>query len=244
MDESSTSNLSKKEKRALAKEGKSKMRASEKRVQSFKNIFYIFLVIGIIVGGIWYLSQSSTKPSASLQTTFTEYAGELGLDEEQFVTFLESDDASKAVDAGLSAGNARGINSTPTFQINDEIIPGPRGYDAFAAILDEALEQNENAEPIALLETDQVKGKENASVTLIEYADFQCPACASYAPVVEQLEENYGDRVRFVFRHFPLISIHKNAYAASVATEAAGAQGKFWEMHDLLFERQSEWSRL
>ncbi len=86
-------------------------------------------------------------------------------------------------------------------------------------------------------------GKEN-SVTLIEYADFQCPACGAYFPILKQISTLYKDKVNFVFRHFPIISIHPNAFAASRAAEAAGNQGKFWEMHDKLYETQQAWGQL
>lgn len=86
------------------------------------------------------------------------------------------------------------------------------------------------------------RGAESGSVTLVEFADFQCPACASYHTLIKQLYEEYGDRVTFVFRHYPLIQIHPNALLSSQAAAAADAQGKFWEMHDLLFERQNNWS--
>ncbi|TSC76232.1 MAG: Protein-disulfide isomerase [Parcubacteria group bacterium Gr01-1014_31] len=87
---------------------------------------------------------------------------------------------------------------------------------------------------------DWVRGNPDAAVTLMEYADFQCPACAAYAPLVKQLGDEYGDRVKIVMRHFPLRQ-HGNAVPASQAAEAAGRQGKFWEMHDLLYERQDAW---
>lgn len=77
-------------------------------------------------------------------------------------------------------------------------------------------------------------------VTVVEFSDFQCPACRAAQGLVVQLEDREG--VRLVYRHFPLSSIHKNAQLAAEAAEAAYAQGKFWEMHDLLFERQQEWA--
>jgi protein-disulfide isomerase len=91
---------------------------------------------------------------------------------------------------------------------------------------------------------DHVKGAETASLTLIEYADFQCPTCKAYTPVLEELLAQYPDSLRIVYRYFPLQSIHPNATIASQAAEAASLQGKFWEMHDMLFERQTDWSRL
>lgn len=87
-----------------------------------------------------------------------------------------------------------------------------------------------------------VKGLKDSKVTLLEYGDFQCPACKSYFPLIGQLEAEYGDRVAFQFRHFPLVQIHPNAFVGSRAAEAAGKQGKFFEMHDLLYENQETWS--
>lgn len=89
---------------------------------------------------------------------------------------------------------------------------------------------------------DQTFGNDKAKVVLIEYGDFQCPGCGSAHPIVKNLSEKYEDQLAFVFRNFPLTNIHPNARAASAAAEAAGIQGKYWEMHNLLFERQDEWS--
>lgn len=83
---------------------------------------------------------------------------------------------------------------------------------------------------------------ESARFTIVEFSDFQCPACAAAAPAVRTLVEQYPDDVRLIYRHFPLRSIHQHAVTAAKAAEAAGAQGKFWEMHDALFAQQSEWS--
>ncbi len=88
------------------------------------------------------------------------------------------------------------------------------------------------------------RGNIDSKVVIMGYSDFQCPACRAYEPLVNQLYKEYGDRVLFVYRHFPLINIHPNADAAARAAEAAGRQGKFWEMHDMLFENQSSWSKL
>jgi protein-disulfide isomerase len=87
---------------------------------------------------------------------------------------------------------------------------------------------------------DYVKGATSSPVVLVEYLDFECEACGAYYPVVKQLEAEYGDRVAFVARYFPLPN-HRNGIPAALAAEAAGRQGKFWEMHDLLFTRQTTW---
>jgi len=84
-------------------------------------------------------------------------------------------------------------------------------------------------------------GNEQSSVTVVEYGDFECPACGAIAPIFSQVKEEFKDQVKFEFRHFPLVQIHFNALAAHRAAQAAGNQGMFWEMHDILYERQASW---
>ena len=86
-------------------------------------------------------------------------------------------------------------------------------------------------------ERDHIRGPEKAPITVVEYADFECPYCGQAEPVVRELLRDFGD-VRYVWRHLPLLEVHPRAQAAAEAAEAAGLQGKFWEMHDLLFEHQ------
>ncbi len=83
-------------------------------------------------------------------------------------------------------------------------------------------------------------GNKESKVTVVEFADFQCPACASVHPYIKEVLDNHKDNVYYIFRHFPL-SIHRNAFIASESVEAAAAQGKFLEMADKLYEKQSEW---
>jgi protein-disulfide isomerase len=91
--------------------------------------------------------------------------------------------------------------------------------------------------------TDKYQGDPKAKNVFIEYADYQCPGCASYSPILKPISTDFKDTV-FVFRYFPLVQIHKNATEAAVAAESAGAQGKYWEMHDILFAKQGEWENL
>jgi len=86
---------------------------------------------------------------------------------------------------------------------------------------------------------DHVRGSRDAPITLIQYADFECPFCGRAFPELKTVLHDLGRRVRFVFRHFPVIEAHPHAESAAEVAEAAGAQGKFWEMHDLLFRRQA-----
>ncbi len=87
-----------------------------------------------------------------------------------------------------------------------------------------------------------IRGERNATVTLEEFGDFQCPPCATLSPLVDEIEREYRPRLRIVFRHFPL-PMHTHAAEAAYAAEAAGRQGRFWEMHDLLYREQSVWSK-
>ena len=87
------------------------------------------------------------------------------------------------------------------------------------------------------------RGPENARLTLVEFGDYQCPSCRAYHPLVLEVLSRYPKDVRLEFHHFPLISIHPNSMAASRAVEAAGEQGKYWEMHDLIFVHQDQWAK-
>lgn len=85
---------------------------------------------------------------------------------------------------------------------------------------------------------------ESAKVTIVEFSDFQCPACRATAPLVKSVVAQNTANVRLIFRYFPLVQIHKNSEPATRAAQAAGNLGKFWEMHDLLFEKQDEWAAI
>jgi protein-disulfide isomerase len=92
-------------------------------------------------------------------------------------------------------------------------------------------------------EPPHVRGPANAPVTLEEFGDFQCPPCGAFYPILKAAEADYGSRLRVVFREMPLAQLHQHALAAANAAEAAGLQGKFFEMHDLLYENQASWEK-
>ena len=94
---------------------------------------------------------------------------------------------------------------------------------------------------IEITPEDWVKGQTGSKAVLVEYSDFECPACGAYYPVLKKLYRDFGNRMQFVYRHFPLKQ-HLHAELAARAAEAAGRQGKFWEMHDLIFEGQIAWT--
>ena len=99
---------------------------------------------------------------------------------------------------------------------------------------------DENKKLLEVVSDDYIKGNKDATVTLVEYLDFECEACGAYYPLVKQLSEEFKNDVRFVNRYFPLPG-HKNGMPAALAVEAAARQGKYWEMHDLLFDNQKSW---
>jgi protein-disulfide isomerase len=87
-------------------------------------------------------------------------------------------------------------------------------------------------------------GSPNSTVRLEEFGDFQCPPCGLFHPILEQMRKEFGDRLHITFREYPLVPAHQNALAAASAAEAAGLQGKFWEMHNLIYEHQADWKDL
>jgi len=111
-------------------------------------------------------------------------------------------------------------------------------------LLDPASKQSETYEPPKLLvpvdpSRDHVQGDAKAVLTLVQYGDYQCPYCGAAYPEVKKVQKELGSKLRFVFRNFPLANIHEFAMVAAETAEAASAQGKFWEMHDFLYEHQA-----
>lgn len=98
--------------------------------------------------------------------------------------------------------------------------------------------------PVKLSSSGWTIGNQKSKVTVIEFGDFQCPACGAFEPTFEQIVKDYGKKIKIVFKEFPLKSVHPNGMAAAMAAESAGKQGKFWEYHNLLYVKQDEWSAL
>lgn len=233
--------LTKKEKRELAKEEKAKTREKSEWTGRLKKIGVV-VIIAAVVFGLFKLLSAPQKVSSKLGEKFETYANELGLDVEQFKQDIQSSESEGKVTQDIASGNSFGVNATPTFYLNGEKIQ-PGSYDEFKAFV-EKVKNGEKENSMEVKVNDNVKGSREAKAVLIEYSDFQCPACQVYYPVVKQLTEELGNEILVVYRHFPLTTIHPNALPAAKAAEAAGKQGKFWEMHDMLFDKQSEWSAL
>jgi protein-disulfide isomerase len=98
--------------------------------------------------------------------------------------------------------------------------------------------QWEAALTVPVSNRDHVQGPAEAAVTLVEYGDYECPYCGAAYPIIKEVQARMGERLRFVFRNFPITTSHPHAEQAAEAAEAAAAQGKFWPMHDLLYENQ------
>jgi formate-nitrite transporter family protein len=91
---------------------------------------------------------------------------------------------------------------------------------------------------VAVGDSDHIQGRADAPVTMVQYGDFECPYCGQAYPILKEVRSQLGDRLRFVFRNFPITQAHPHAERAAEAAEAAAAQGKFWEMHDMLYDHQ------
>lgn len=86
--------------------------------------------------------------------------------------------------------------------------------------------------------SDHIQGDDGAAITLVEYGDYECPHCGAAYPIVKEVQKHFGKQLRFVFRNFPLVQAHPHAQMAAESAEFAAAHGKFWEMHDAIFEHQ------
>jgi protein-disulfide isomerase len=212
----------------------------------------IFLGTAAIIAGMVYMAQRNQNAAANrIKETAVSYAQQLNLNTDQFVQDMESSAIKEKLQKNIVDGQKVPILFTPTFFLNGVQIDNPRSPDDFKAILDNALAgkpvvpstEGNATIPNIVAQDDWVKGNKDSKVIVVEYSDFQCPACAAYFPMVEQVMDEYKDKVAFVYRHFPLTSIHPHAEPMARAAEAAGKQGKFWEMYELIFKNQNAWSR-
>jgi protein-disulfide isomerase len=152
------------------------------------------------------------------------------------------------VSADLAIGESLGVQGTPATFINGYLISGALPYTMVKQVLDAVIAGNKPEfdfmkddsgkipNPVTMPDLPEVswKGNPNAAITVVEFADFECPYCAKYYPTVKQMLQDYGDKIRYTYRHYPL-SFHQYAQKAAEAYECAKAQGKGWEMYDKLF---------
>jgi protein-disulfide isomerase len=189
---------------------------------------------------------------------FEAFAGELGLDSNEFAQCLDSGKYDEAIEANFREGQLLGVSGTPTFFIEGFPIRGAQQFELFAYAIDLAQQgelANAYAQPAQPTPAPQEAvdvplgdgpaiGDPDAPVVIVEYTDFQCPYCARhFQQTLPQIKENFIDTgmVYYVFKDFPLTNIHPQAMVAAEAGRCAHDQGAYMEMHDILFQRQSQW---
>ena len=206
----------------------------------------------------------------TLLSVFTQYATSLGVDPQSFQACLTKQSNVDLITAHYQRGTALGVTGTPTFYINNKMIIGaqptaifqeiinrelsgsPTSLDAYSANI-QAL-ANTSPPRFAIVESPPdvsdayFEGEDGAKVTIAEFSDFQCPFCKRWSeetlPALRKAYLEKGEDVNIAFLHYPITQIHPNAGNASVAAICAGEQGKFWQMHDLLFATQAAWDKL
>ncbi len=182
-----------------------------------------------------------------LRTDLDRYAQEIGLDMDRFRKDLDSGRYKEEVDADMSLAGRFGVGGTPSFYVNNEASQGASFGDIAKKLNDILIAKGVKASELPDFSNIPTqgsawKGAEKARVEVVEFSDFECPFCSKAALTLQKLATEYKDRVRFVFKHYPL-SFHKNAHLASQAAMVAQEQGKFWEYHDKLFANYSKLQR-
>ncbi|OGG14788.1 hypothetical protein A2773_06840 [Candidatus Gottesmanbacteria bacterium RIFCSPHIGHO2_01_FULL_39_10] len=211
-------------------------------------------------------SQAAGEQTAGKYKTFDEalsdFAKQVGIDGKKLVSCTNSGSKKAKVTADTKTGEGVGVSGTPAFFVNGRFLGGAYPFESFKEIIDkelagegsstvedysESLQQaaqngSFNPEPKGVeLGGSPVRGDKNAKVTIVEFSDFQCPFCVRAHPTMKQVLKEYEGKVKLVYKHFPLTSIHPKAEKAAQASECAKDQGKFWEFHDKLFDNSTEW---
>jgi protein-disulfide isomerase len=236
-------------------------------------------------GKFWEMHDKIFADQAHMdRPTYEKYAEELGLNMGKFKAALDANKGKEAIEADAAAGNKIGARGTPAFFINGKFLSGAQPFEMFKAHIDEELKNADGmiakgtpkakiyealmkdaktevpAAPAAAAQGEEkgpeqdktvykvaagdshAKGSKNAPLEMVIFSDFQCPFCGRVEPTLKQVEKEYEGKVRFVWKNYPL-PFHNNAEPAAEAAMAAGAQGKFWEMHDKLFANQTALDR-
>ncbi|MGC4001005.1 MAG: thioredoxin domain-containing protein [Anaeromyxobacter sp.] len=211
----------------------------------------------------WEMHDKLFESAPALEDADLErLAGELKLDVAKVKDAIATRKYKDRVDRDQAQASVLEVTGTPAFFVNGRFLSGAQPYEAFQKLIDEELKKAEamvaagtpaaqvyeklmsNASlgpkpvTVELRPDDPIKGNPKAPVTLVVFSDFQCPYCSRVEPTLTEVARTYGDKVRFVWKHQPLSTMHPQAVPAALAAEAARKQGKFWEMHDLLFSDQ------
>ncbi len=231
-------------------------------------------LVGSLYTKVKYLESGGSAPTAAgavkskyktLDDAMSALAKDAKLDAKKLVSCMNSGSKKAAVEAETAEASTLGITGTPGFFINGRLLGGAFPFSAFKEVIDKELAgtatdkvedysqslQDANKagafdpKPRAVtVGASVIRGKAGAPITIVEYSDFQCPYCSKAQPTIKQVLSEYGDKVSLVYKHFPLVSIHPRAQITAEAAECAKDQGKFWEFHDQLFDKQGDWSSL
>lgn len=212
-------------------------------------------------------ADAGVSTAQDIRTVFDGYAKQVGMDGTRFDACLAKQENINLLQKQVQRGASLGVNGTPTFFINNKKIVGAQPIAVFEEIIDAELKGSPTSvdsyssgiqqlaattpprfeimdAPVDVSDA-VIKGPQNARVVVAEFSDFQCPFCKRWVEqTMDPLMKKYGNQVSLAFLHFPITQIHPNAGNAAVAAICASDQGKFWEMHDLLFARQDEWAKL
>ncbi len=201
----------------------------------------------------------------NLDEAMRAYVKEIKADDKKALNCVQDGTKKQVVEADSQQGASFGVAGTPNFFVNGRLLGGAFPFELFKEIIDKELAGQGSTDPkvysAALqaatssgafdtkpqnidLGNAAVRGDANAPVTLVEFSDFQCPFCLKSLPTVNQIMSQYQGKVKLVYKHFPLDQIHPNARRAAEWSECVRDQGKFWEFHDKVFEKQTEWSGL
>ncbi len=203
-----------------------------------------YLEQGVPTAGAQQGAQVKAKYK-TLTEVLRDLAKKAKVDDKKLIACVDNGEKNALVEADTQQGSTLRVEGTPAFFINGRLIPGALPFDEFKKIIDEEL--SGKADPkierksVALLNS-PVRGKTGAKVTIVEFSDFQCPFCQRAKVTMDQVLKEYADQVQLIYKHFPLSSIHQHAQKTAEAAECARDQGKFWEMHDVLFDTQNDWS--
>lgn len=200
--------------------------------------------------------QANNPPPSISKDDIKQWAKDIGLNTNQFNQCFDSEKFKSSIDKDTADGSKAGVSGTPSFFINGTLLVGAQPFDSFKSAIDKELAKENNSwlsligsayaqaepSPSAKVEVDNgvlpPLGNPNASVTIIEFSDFECPFCNRFfTETFPQIKKEYIDSGKAVlyYRHFPL-QFHPNAVPFALAAECANEQGKFWEMHDKIFE--------
>lgn len=237
--------------------------------QGLFNTPVAIVLVGILIAGVLYVNENgfnlpkgkslnggsgqaageteqpgAIKPNADKLATdlFKAYAKDLGLNEQEFSQCLDENEKTQEIQKDYQDGAAAGVEGTPSFFVNGQQIVGAQPYSAFKDAIEKELGKDKTKLTIDVTGEPSL-GKEGAPVTVVEFTDYQCPFCVrAFSDTYPQLRKDYIDtgKVKYVIRDFPL-PFHSNAQKAAETANCAQDQGKYWQMHDKLFEQQANW---